>query len=293
MNSIEHIERLISEGAQYTWSGTIDVRTRSFSRRGNDWLGTPPTQHVVQEAISSPAWHTWKARCRSFLLALCGSDHPHYTLFERAARHRPRSCDVHLFAELQGRMIGALEAARSDLQDGLLRGSTGADMPSDSAAIVLHLCQRFHAVVQQLRQRRRGRSSQFVMEDEHDVQDLMHALLQLHFDDIRAEEPTPSHAGGGSKIDFFLPQSGLGVEVKRTRQNLADRKLGTELIDDIARYQQHPGCKRLICFVYDPEHRMGNPGALIEDLSKSPADGFGVDIVVSPDKGPQGRVVGH
>jgi hypothetical protein len=38
--------------------------------------------------------------------------------------------------------------------------------------------------------------------DEYDVQDLLHALLRLFFDDIRPEERTPSYAGESTRMDF-------------------------------------------------------------------------------------------
>ncbi|MCZ8227650.1 MAG: hypothetical protein O9249_00855, partial [Burkholderiaceae bacterium] len=53
---------------------------------------------------------------------------------------------------------------------------------------------RFHAVAVQLRDRYSGRPTLDV-NDEYDVQDLMHALLRLHFDDVRPEEWVPSYAG--------------------------------------------------------------------------------------------------
>lgn len=42
------------------------------------------------------------------------------------------------------------------------------------------------------------------LEDEYDVQDLPHALLLLYFDDVRAEEWTPSYAGKSARMDFLL-----------------------------------------------------------------------------------------
>jgi hypothetical protein len=49
------------------------------------------------------------------------------------------------------------------------------------------LCLRFHSVVRRLRTRHDGRPT-FDVEDEYDVQDLLHALLRLHFHDIRRRE---------------------------------------------------------------------------------------------------------
>ncbi|WP_428841298.1 hypothetical protein [Bradyrhizobium barranii] len=53
--------------------------------------------------------------------------------------------------------------------------------------VILRLAERLHAVVRQLRERREERPT-LQVEDEYDVQDLFHALLVLHFDDIRKEE---------------------------------------------------------------------------------------------------------
>ncbi|MCU1273121.1 MAG: hypothetical protein JWO48_552 [Bryobacterales bacterium] len=48
---------------------------------------------------------------------------------------------------------------------------------------------------------------------------------------------------------------------------LRDKQIGEQLIIDIKRYQGHPDCKRLICFVYDPGGFLKNPGGLEADLS--------------------------
>ena len=53
--------------------------------------------------------------------------------------------------------------------------------------VVVRLAERLHAVVRQLRERREERPTLDVG-DEYDVQDLVHALLTIHFDDIRKEE---------------------------------------------------------------------------------------------------------
>lgn len=135
----------------------------------------------------------------------------------------------------------------------------------DVLSLVERICLRFHGVARQLRARHAGRSTVEV-EDEYDVQDLLHALLRLHFEDIRAEEWTPSYAGGASRVDFLLKQERIVIEVKKTRASLKASDLGAELLVDIARYQRHPDCGRLVCFIYDPEGRLGNPIGLERDL---------------------------
>lgn len=150
----------------------------------------------------------------------------------------------------------------------------------DSLNMVERICLRFHAAARQLRSRHAGRST-IEIEDEYDVQDLLHGLLRLHFDDVRAEEWTPSYAGRSSRVDFLLKNEGIVVETKKTRASLSVGKLGEELIVDRARYDVHPDCKTLVCFVYDPEGRIGNPVGLERDLETHSGD-LKVRVIIAP-----------
>lgn len=142
------------------------------------------------------------------------------------------------------------------------------------------LCDRFHLFARQLKTRHSNRSTIEII-DEYDVQDLFHALLTLYFDDIKDEEPTPSYAGGSSRVDFLLRQEQTIIELKKTREKLTDKEVGEQLIIDIARYKSHPDYKTLICFVYDPERRIKNPRGLENDLSKT-TDGMIVQVFIRP-----------
>ena len=53
------------------------------------------------------------------------------------------------------------------------------------------------------------------VQDEYDVQDLFHALLHIHFEDIRPEEWAPSFAGASSRMDFLLKQEQIIIEIKK------------------------------------------------------------------------------
>ena len=139
--------------------------------------------------------------------------------------------------------IGILKATKEDILAGTLNNA-----PEQSPLLLLEqICSRFHLVARQLRSRYAGRSTLDV-QDEYDVQDLMHALLCLHFVDVRPEEYTPSYAGKASRMDFLLKQESIVVEIKMTRSGLGSKELSTQLIEDIERYKVHPDCKALICF---------------------------------------------
>ena len=142
------------------------------------------------------------------------------------------------------------------------------------------LCSRFHLVARQLRSRHSNRDTLHV-EDEYDVQDLLHALLTLEHDDIRPEEWTPSYAGGSSRMDFLLKLEQIVIEAKKTRSGLGARELGEQLIVDIQKYKQHPDCRTLVCFVYDPEGRIANPRGIENDLSGD-KDGLTVRVIIAP-----------
>jgi hypothetical protein len=144
------------------------------------------------------------------------------------------------------------------------------------------ICRRFHRVAKQLRNRHSDRPT-LEIEDEYDVQDLFHALLKVEFDDIRPEEWTPSYAGRSARTDFLLKQEKVIVEIKKTRKDLSDKEIGEQLIIDIERYQAHPDCKTVVCFVYDPEGRMGNPEGIIKDLESRQRESLDLKVIIAPE----------
>ncbi len=141
----------------------------------------------------------------------------------------------------------------------------------DSTVELENIFERFHTVARQLRTRHDGRNT-LNIDDEYDVQDLLHALLLLYFKDVRAEEWTPSYAGGCVRMDFLLKDIQTVIEVKKTRSSMTSKTLGEELIVDIEKYQTHPDCKKLYCFVYDPEGLLGNPVGIKSDLESAHPD---------------------
>lgn len=195
-----------------------------------------------------------------------------------------------------------IEALRSDLSDSLVElefivqqyrkygvsaaqpatVSSGVDEVSklDPVILVERICARIPLVIRQLKDRYDNRQT-LRIDDEYDLQDLLHALLHLFFDDVRPEECTPSYAGKATRMDFLLKDESIVVETKMTRRGLGSKEIGEQLIIDIAHYKSHPDCKRLFCLVYDPDHRVENPRGLENDLSKS-TDGIKVQVFVVP-----------
>ena len=150
----------------------------------------------------------------------------------------------------------------------------------DAQEFVKQLCSRFHAVARQLRLRKEYRATLDV-EDEFDAQDLLHAMLRLQFDDVEIDEWTPEYAEGAPRKTFLLNHGSLAIVVKKTRPGLTTKELADQIKTDAARYSARNLCATLLCFIYDPEGRIGNPRGVEADLT-SVSDQFTVDVVITP-----------
>ena len=150
----------------------------------------------------------------------------------------------------------------------------------DYLSVTKNLCQRFHAVARQLRLRGEYRPT-ISVEDEIDVQDLIHALLRQHFEDIGTDEWTPGYGDGVSRTTFLLNHDRLAVVVKKTRTGLSRKDLTEQVRADAERYRARGRCTQLLCFIYDPEGRIGNPRGLENEMASS-TEHFAVDVIVAP-----------
>ena len=151
---------------------------------------------------------------------------------------------------------------------------------SDSIERVKTLCCRFHSVARQLRLRGEYRAT-LTVEDEVDAQDLLHALLRTQFDNIEIDEWIPNYSNGASRTTLLLNDSRLAVIVKKTRSGLNAKDITEQLKVDAARYRYHGRCTTLLCFMYDPDGRIGNPQGLETSLT-SVSDSFVVEVLVAP-----------
>lgn len=147
------------------------------------------------------------------------------------------------------------------------------DATQDDLELVVRTCRRLPMVARQLQRRHQNRTT-LELRDEYDVQDLLHSLLLLHFDDVRDESSNPTYLGKGSRIDLLLPAAGIAIEVKLAGAGLRIAKLGSELAEDIVRYAD-PGANRgaitLVIYIHDPSHAIANPVGFEADLGSTNA----------------------
>jgi hypothetical protein len=151
-----------------------------------------------------------------------------------------------------------------------------AEQPSDpvtedALARVLRTCERLPAVARRLERRHNKRAS-LTLTDEYDVQDLLHALLLIDFDDVRDESANPQFLQAGSRIDLLVPAHGIAIEVKMTRKSLRIKELTDQLAIDIVRYSDiaaNRGARILVIHVHDPLHKVPNDAGLRSDLERA------------------------
>jgi hypothetical protein len=175
--------------------------------------------------------------------------------------------------------IGVLQRAIGAYESGILPQNDACGFQADPIQRVRRVLEKVPRAARALRDRYSGRET-LRTEDEYDVQDLLRVLLTIDFEDIRREEWTPSDAGKSARMDLLLKTEQVVIEVKITKPGRAEKQIGDELIVDIARYETHPDCKTLVCFVYDPTGQIGNPAALERDLSKD--EPIKVEVIVAP-----------
>lgn len=244
--------------------------------KGNDILKTEYTSVVYGLAplprVNKEQFTSWRTSIKALLCILFEKDSP---FFEPFSKQDNSPNTTRIFLE-------TLKAIKEQIKKDIIKTLPSNDtvFQEDYDLKLRNIFSKFHKIVVQLRHRHSNRDTLNV-NDEYDVQDLLHSLLHIYFDDIRPEEWTPSYAGRAARTDFLLKNEKVFVEVKKTRNGLADKEVGEQLTLDIAKYRQHPDCEKLYCFVYDPESRIVNKRGIISDL-ESANDGF-VKVIINPE----------
>lgn len=237
-------------------------------KEGEDVLKTSYNPYTVGPTLVNVEYfRKWQSKCILFLKELLGSENIIFNNFVNNVDSNE------YFKVKEG--IGILKSL-IDIDNAfyLLKDN------NSSLKNIEDILNNFHKVARQLKIRRENRDT-LIINDEYDVQDLLHALLRIHFNDVRVEEWTPSHAGSSSRMDFLIKDLNVVIETKMTRDSLKDKKLGEELIIDIEKYFKHENCDILYCFIYDPSELINNPKALENDLSRDNGE-LQVKVIIVP-----------
>ncbi len=146
--------------------------------------------------------------------------------------------------------------------------------------LVRKVCLRFHSVARQLRLRKDYRPT-LEVDDDHDLQDLLCALLKVEFDEVSTDEWTPPYTGGAPRTTLLVNRDQIAVVAKKTGPGLTMKELTDQVTADTAYYRTQGRCSILFCFMYDPEGRIGSPKRLETTLT-SVSEHCRVEVLVAP-----------
>ena len=130
-------------------------------------------------------------------------------------------------------------------------------------ALLERLLRRLPLLIRQLRWRQ-GERPPLRVEDERDLEDVVRAVLPLHFDEVRLEGRTPRYSSR-TRTDFFLVPQRIAITVKLGRSDLREPQLTEQWKEDVAYYRDRGGCRMLVGFIYDPEGLL-HEGQILEEM---------------------------
>lgn len=148
--------------------------------------------------------------------------------------------------------------------------------------LVLHVCRRLSAAARVLANRDRNRPP-YQINDEYDVQDLLHAVLRAHLRYAVTEEPLGKTGGARSgRVDLAVEDLAAIIEVKYARGPKDQVRLVDEFAQDVQLYVKWPHLQYFIYFVYNSAD-LRDPEALEKLAGDRIVDGkkFRVFIVLS------------
>ena len=195
----------------------------------------------------------------------------------------PNDKDTHRFSELASKANGNGDEYYQSLIGILNAFNKIPTKPQkkDMFQLLHDIFTNFHRFDMAMKRRHCKRTT-IEINDEHDLQDALFAILKLFTNDIQKETYVPSHAGSNSRVDFFLPEHEIIIETKMANPSLQDKNIGEQLITDFNRYKELVKAKHLVCFIYDKDSNINNPPTLTRDLEKLSDNALTMTVFISP-----------
>lgn len=138
-----------------------------------------------------------------------------------------------------------------DFTNELLFSSLDADAPPPDIALVLQLCERLPLAARVLEIRRAGKPP-YQIQDEYDVQDLLHAVIRAYIKNSITEEPLGKVGGArSSRADIAVEELGVIIEVKFVRSPKDQARIVDEFAQDLLLYSAWQPLKTFVYFVYN------------------------------------------
>ena len=127
-------------------------------------------------------------------------------------------------------------------------------------ALAEQLCSRVGDAAKPL-QKPRANKKRLELEDEYDVQDVLHALFLGYFREVINEDPISKKGSQSTRADFSIEKLGLIVEVKFVREPGDQKKIEGALKEDLMMYPRWPHLEHLFFVIYNSS-RLASKDAL-------------------------------
>jgi REase_DpnII-MboI len=119
-------------------------------------------------------------------------------------------------------------------------------------ALIEQLCKRIGKSARILSNRQRKDKSSYSIEDEYDVQDLLHAILRAFLKYSVQEDPLQKVAGTrSSRADISIEELGIIIELKFVRSPDDQKKIFDEFSKDLVLYSAWQPLKTLFFVIYN------------------------------------------
>ncbi len=130
--------------------------------------------------------------------------------------------------------------------------SAAAVAPEADVGLVLRVCERLPRAASILTNRSRKEKQPYTIEDEYDVQDLLHAVIRAYVKYSVQEDPIGKVAAArSSRADISIEDLGVLVEVKYVRGPEDQKRIVNEHSQDLVLYAKWVPLRRLILLVYN------------------------------------------
>lgn len=124
--------------------------------------------------------------------------------------------------------------------------------PEPDAAMVERICARLPQTARVLANRSRKGRAPFDINDEYDVQDLLHSILRAYLKYSVQEDPLPKIAGAkSSRADISIEELGVLIEIKYARGPEDQKRIFEEYSQDLVLYAGWPSLRTLIYLIYN------------------------------------------
>jgi len=122
-----------------------------------------------------------------------------------------------------------------------------------SVAIVERVCERISYAAGILNKRQRKGKLSFLVEDEYDVQDLLHATLRAFIKHSVQEDPLSKIGGRASRADITIEDLGVLIEIKYVRGPNDQNSIVEQLSQDLILYTKWKPLQTLLFVVYNSD----------------------------------------